>query len=124
MTRTADDRRAAFRKGRAAELFAAFWLMLKGYRVLDRRVRSPGAEIDIIARRGRTLIFVEVKARAGRTDAEIALTAGQRRRIVAAAEKWRLGHARHTDCAVRYDMILISHDGPPRHVRGAFDADF
>ena len=50
-------------RGRRAENIAAMFLRLKGYTILDRRCRTPFGEIDIIARRGKTIVFVEVKAR-------------------------------------------------------------
>src|SRR6266566_1510804 len=58
------QRRAAFRRGLSAETRAAVLLVVKGYRILARRWQSPVGEIDIVARRRRVLIFVEVKARA------------------------------------------------------------
>jgi len=59
-----DDRRRREGWGRKAESLAAFALRLKGYRVLARRLRTPAGEIDLIVRRGATIAFVEVKARA------------------------------------------------------------
>ena len=63
-------RRRAERGGRRAEALAALWLRLKGWTILARRVRTPVGEVDLIARRGRTIAFVEVKARASAADAE------------------------------------------------------
>ena len=57
-------RLAAFRTGLSAESRAAAYLMLKGYRILAKRFRTPHGEIDIVARRRHLLVFVEVKARA------------------------------------------------------------
>src|SRR5262245_55959447 len=51
------------KRGRDAEAAAALWLRLKGYRILDSRVKTPKGEIDLIASKGKMLIFVEVKAR-------------------------------------------------------------
>jgi putative endonuclease len=58
------DRSAAEQRGRRAEILALLFLSLKGYRILARRFRAAGGEIDIVARRGDLLIFAEVKARA------------------------------------------------------------
>ena len=60
------ERVAAFRVGLSAESRAAAYLIAKGYRILARRWKTPLGEIDIVARRRYTLIFVEVKARARR----------------------------------------------------------
>jgi putative endonuclease len=122
--READPRRsAAWGRGRIAETAALVLLLAKGYRILARRWRAPGAEIDLIARRGRTLVFVEVKARATPVDAELALTPAQRRRITAAAELWCARHPRHAAGDRRYDLMLVSKGRWPRHIQGAFDAD-
>ncbi|MFN3855614.1 MAG: YraN family protein [Phreatobacter sp.] len=122
--READPARsAAWGRGRLAEMAAATLLMLKGYRILARRWRAPGAEIDLIVRRGSTLVFVEVKARAAAAEAEWALTRAQRLRIVRAAELWCARHPRHAAGERRYDLVLVSRGGWPRHIEGAFDAD-
>ncbi|WP_439574123.1 YraN family protein [Phreatobacter sp.] len=122
--READPKRsAAWGRGRLAELAAAALLLLKGYRILARRWRAPGAEIDLIARRGATLVFVEVKARAASADADLALTRAQRLRIARAAEFWCARHPRHAAGDRRYDLVLVSRGGWPRHIEGAFDAD-
>src|SRR3954467_1837101 len=82
------ERQVAFRLGLSAESRAAALLIAKGFRILARRWRSPVGEIDIVARRGRLLVFVEVKARAAFDDAAWSVTDRQRARIAAAAEAW------------------------------------
>ena len=91
MTAATADRRRAWRRGRTAEGLAVLLLRLKGWRVLARRYRTPVGEIDIIARRGRTLAFVEVKARDGAATAAEAAARRQRGRIERAA-RWFLAH--------------------------------
>ena len=63
MKRPLPGRSAAERRGHKGEAFAAFWLRLKGWRILARRLRTPVGEIDIVAYDGRTLVFCEVKSR-------------------------------------------------------------
>ena len=63
------NRQEAERRGRGAETLACWYLRLKGWRILARRARVPGGEVEIIARRGRPLAFVEVKARATQEEA-------------------------------------------------------
>jgi putative endonuclease len=87
-------RRAAFRLGLSAERQAAGLLLVKGYRVVARRFRSGVGEVDIVARHGDLLVFVEVKARERLDDAAEAVTPRQQRRIIAAAEAWRQGDGR------------------------------
>jgi putative endonuclease len=113
---------AAFRLGLSAESRAAAFLIAKGYRILARRWRSPFGEIDIIARRRQTLIFVEVKARLTVDAAAEAVTMRQRRRIAAAAELWLAQHADIAFTDVRFDAVLVAPGRMPQHIASAFDA--
>src|SRR3954447_3615409 len=97
------ERVAAFRAGLSAETRAALLLLCKGYRIVARRWKCPVGEVDLIARRGRLLIFVEVKARDRLDDAAEALTVRQQRRIAAAAEAWLGRHPKHADSDIRFD---------------------
>ena len=96
--------------------------MVKGYRIAARRWRSTGGEIDLVARRGRLLVFVEVKARARLDDAAEAVTDHQRRRIVTAAQAWLAFHPEDAACDMRFDAILIAPGCWPQHIAAAFDA--
>src|SRR5919198_4106955 len=82
------SRQLAFRLGLSAETRAAALLLAKGFRIAARRWRSPVGEIDLVVRRGRLLVFVEVKARGRFDEAAEAVTERQRRRVAAAAEAW------------------------------------
>lgn len=109
------NRRAAERRGRGAETLACWWLRLKGWRILARRARCPGGEVDIVARRGRTLAFVEVKARANEQSAACALDRYRLRRVAIAAE--RLAPRYSAGCnTVRIDALLIVPRRLPRHL--------
>ncbi len=81
------NREAAEKRGRGAETLACWWLRFHGWRILARRARVPGGEVDIIARRGKVLAFVEVKARATEESAAMSLDAWRLRRVVVAAER-------------------------------------
>lgn len=109
------NRRRAERGGRRAEAIAALWLQLRGWAILGRRVRTPVGEVDLIARRGRVLAFVEVKARAGQQQADFALDHFRLRRVAAAAEALSGKFARPED-DVRIDAIFIIPWRLPRHV--------
>ena len=115
-------RQVAFRLGLSAETRAAAWLMAKGFRILARRWKSPVGEIDLVARRRRLLVFVEVKARATFDDAAEAVTERQRRRIIAAAQAWLARHGAGLDCDIRFDAVLVVPRRLPRHIKAAFDA--
>jgi putative endonuclease len=117
-----EARAAAFRVGLSAEGRAAALLVANGYAIAARRFRTPAGEIDIVARRGNELVFVEVKARGRRADAAEALTPRQRRRIVAAAEIWLRDHPDDGLREIRFDVVLVPPRGRPTHLAAAFDA--
>ena len=108
-------RQRAERGGRRAEVLAALWLQLKGWTILARRARTPLGEVDLVVRRGRTLAFVEVKARASRAEAERALDDFRLRRVAAAAEALAPRHAREGD-TLRIDALFIVPRRWPKHV--------
>jgi putative endonuclease len=116
------ERPSAFRTGLSAESKAAAYLMMKGFRIAARRWRCPAGEIDIVARRGNLLIFVEVKARDRLDDAAYSVTPRQQRRIADAAGAWLATHPDDATCDMRFDAILVAPHHLPRHIPAAFDA--
>ena len=116
------ERQVAFALGLSAESRAAAFLITKGYRIVARRWKSSVGEIDIVARRRKTLIFVEVKARARLDDAAEAVIARQQRRIIAAAEAWLATHPDDVNSDMRFDVVLVAPKSIPRHIMAAFDA--
>jgi putative endonuclease len=109
------NRQEAERRGRGAETLACWWLRLRGWRILARRARVPGGEVDIVARRGRTLAFVEVKARATTDAAQFALDHYRLRRVVVAAERLAPRYMRAGD-DVRIDAMFVVPRRWPRHL--------
>ena len=116
------ERLAAFRLGISAESRAAFFLLAKAYRIVARRWKTPFGEIDIVARRRRDLVFVEVKARDRLDDAAESITERSRQRIIAAAEMWLAHRPQDAQCNIRFDAILVAPGKMPRHIVNAFDA--
>jgi putative endonuclease len=116
------ERVAAFRLGLSAESRAAMLLIAKGYRIAARRWKTPFGEVDIVARRGRALVFVEVKARDGADAAAEAVTERTRRRIIAAAELWLAHRPDDARRDIRFDVMLVTPGRIPRHIANAFDA--
>ena len=116
----AADRMAIERAGRRAEGLAALWLQLKGYAILARRAQTPLGEIDIIARRGAVLAFVEVKQRRGKPDLGQLVSRIQMSRIVRAATGWAGQRKWAAQCRWRYDIILIRPWRWPVHLRDAW----
>jgi putative endonuclease len=117
------ERQAAFRLGLSAESRAAAFLIGKGFRILARRWKSPVGEIDIVARRRSTLIFVEVKAREKLDDAAWSVTPRQQQRIAAAAEVWLAQHPDATFTDIRFDAVLVAPGRLPQHIPAAFMAE-
>jgi putative endonuclease len=116
------ERQVAFRTGISAESRAAAFLIAKGFRILARRYRTPVGEIDIVARRRRLLVFVEVKAREQLDDAAWSVTDRQRARIIAAAEMWLAANPDKAIEDIRFDAMLVAPGRLPRHITAAFDA--
>jgi putative endonuclease len=116
------ERVAAFRLGLSAESRAAMLLIAKAYRIVARRWKTPFGEIDIVARRRRDLVFVEVKARDRLDDAAEAVTERNKKRIVAAADLWLAHHPDDAQSFIRFDVILVAPGKIPRHIVNAFDA--
>ncbi len=104
--------------GRLAETIACWSLRLRGYSILARNVRVCGREVDVVARRGRTLVICEVKARrSGRRGApEEMVGPWQQRRLREAAEVLLAADARAR--SARVDVIAV-HGVRPRHIRAA-----
>ncbi|GGE49955.1 UPF0102 protein [Agaricicola taiwanensis] len=122
--RSAADRRLSEAGGRRSETVAAWWLRLKGYRILARRLKTPMGEVDLVVQRGQSLVFVEVKARSTLDLAAEALTPRQRERIVQAARGYLARNPHYGGHNIRFDLLLIAPGRLPRHIVQAFDASF
>lgn len=120
--RRLDVRRADEQAGRTAETIAALLLRLKGYQILARRFRGLRGEVDLIARRGGLLVFVEVKRRATLDEAALSVTDRQRARIAGAAAEYLARHPHLGSSGVRFDAVLVAGGRLPRHVRDAWRA--
>jgi putative endonuclease len=116
------DRRQAQTRGHRGEALAAWWLRLKGHRILGRRVKTHAGEIDLV-----TLCpfgpvcFVEVKARGRARDAAEAVTPEQRTRIARAACLYLASRPALARRGARFDIVTVS--GIPRHLRDAWRVD-
>ena len=108
----------AFKSGYVAEWIAAFWLILRGYRVLGFRLKSRAGEIDLLACRGPVLAVVEVKRRATMEAALMALKPVQYDRLIAAGEAIRRNRPGLQRLDLRIDMVALAPWRVPRHLRG------
>jgi putative endonuclease len=114
-----NERRRREQSGRRAETLACWWLRLKGWRILARRVRTPLGEVDIVARRGRVVAFVEVKARANEREAALSLDEWRLRRVAAAAGALAHRYARERD-VTRIDAMFVLPGRWPRHMENVW----
>ena len=125
---SAPDRLAARRRrgarsrrtGRRWEWLVALWLMAKGYRLLGFRLKTPFAEIDILARRGPVVAVIEIKRRGSLAEALAAVAPTQRDRLRRAAVFLLRGQGPAARAVIRLDLIALAPGHWPRHVRGAW----
>lgn len=109
------NRLAAEKLGRRGETIAAWFLRLKGWRVVAMRVKTPRGEVDLIARRGKTIAFVEVKARANVRDLATAIDAYRLRRVAAAAEMLLPKYGKECE-NMQIDVIMVAPWRWPNHL--------
>lgn len=115
-------RKLAWRFGRLGEAICAWRLRLLGWSVIARDIRTAAGEIDMIAVRGRTLAFIEVKARSDAAATE-PLQLRQRRRIVRAAAAYLASRPDLAALDIRFDLMLVGRGRLPRHLPAAFRVD-
>jgi len=107
-------RERAEKRGRRGEDIAAWWLRIRGWRILDARVRTPRGEVDLVASRGSTLAFIEVKARRDAGSLDQAIDAFRLKRVIAAAEALSGNYGDYD--SIRVDVILVAPWRLPRHL--------
>lgn len=117
---SAAKRRRSYWRGIAAEWVACLYLMCKGYRPLARRFKTPVGEIDLIMKRGGTVVFVEVKARKSHSDAAASIHAGNQARVVQAAQWFVQTRPKLAALAFRFDAVTVSCYMMPHHIPHAF----
>ena len=110
--------------GKLAEFLARLWLRCHGYRILAANYRTGrgthAGEIDIIALRRNTIIFVEVKKRSGLDKAAYAIRPAQQQRIIRGAEAFLQKHPAYQNCDIRFDAVLVSFPLWIRHIKNAW----
>jgi putative endonuclease len=115
----APARLAAEKRGRQGERIAGWWLRFKGWSILGRRVKTPVGEIDLIARRGAMVAFIEVKARKSGLALEDAIDERRLMRVAAAAEAVAATYLKPGD-DMRIDVMLLAPGRPPRHLENVW----
>ncbi|MFN7038808.1 MAG: YraN family protein [Alphaproteobacteria bacterium] len=109
---------SSYRFGLLAELVTKLYLRLKLYNVIEERYRNYSGEIDLIATRGKTIVFVEVKAR--KTNTYEVLTFKQRKRITNAASIFVASKPKYHNYNLRFDLIIIRPWKWPVHLVNAW----
>lgn len=109
-------------RGRRAEQFAALYLRAKGYGIIQSRFKTPVGEIDLIARRGKQIAFVEVKWRRSSSDGLEAVHRPAQIRIARAAGHFNAMYPEFSSCYQRFDVIALAPWRWPIHLKQAFDS--
>lgn len=112
-------RQIADQRGREGEAEAAMWLAQQGWRILAERVKTPRGEIDLIARKGALVAFIEVKWRARATHLADAIDERRLHRVAAAAEAVAHLYSEPTD-DLSIDVILLAPGTRPHHITNAY----
>jgi putative endonuclease len=108
-------RKRAEQRGRRGEAIAAWWLRLHGWRIVGQRLKTPRGAVDLIARRGKTIVFVEVKARSNDADLATAIDGWRLRPVAAAAEQLLPRYGKGME-NMRIDVILVAPWRLPHHL--------
>ncbi|MBN2751274.1 MAG: YraN family protein [Rhodospirillaceae bacterium] len=120
----AESGRASHKRGLWAETVAVWLLRAKGYQIIGRRVPSPrgskAGEIDVVARRGCLLAFVEIKARPSVEAGLYAVSERQQERLARAAERFIKNQPKYATCDLRFDVIIIVPGRWPLHLVDAW----
>lgn len=116
-----EDRIRAYKLGLSAEARAAWALRLTGWRILKQRYKTKAGEIDLIAKRGKVVAFIEVKARRNRLSALVAVTPNSQRRIIRAAKIFVAEHPKAAFFTLRFDVIIVRPWSWPEKITNAFE---
>jgi len=111
---------SSYALGVAAESRARQLLESKSYRIIAQRYKTKGGEIDLVAKRGDHLAFVEVKQRKNQDEAAWSIAPRQQARIAIAAEVFLGEHATLAHCSASFDVVLVSPTQGCAHIEQAF----
>ncbi len=109
-----------YKKGLLAEWRAAAYLRLRGYKILAKRYKTKGGEIDLVALRGNVLVFAEVKQRADYATGAEAIHARNQARVRHAAELYLQAYPQYADCDMRFDALIITPGRLVTHLEAAW----
>lgn len=109
-----------YKKGLWAELRAAAYLRLRGYKLRARRYKTPLGEIDLVVERGQTLVFVEIKLRTTLDDAAEAIHLRNQKRVRAAAELYLQQYPQYNNHDMRFDALILTPGRDIAHLEAAW----
>lgn len=115
-----DKKSSSYKRGLWAETLCAWFLRAKGYRILEQRYKKTTGEIDLIARRGKKIAFIEVKARDKAEDAYYAINRRNRKRVTQTAQGFLAKHRQYDGFETRFDVMVVTRYGWPRHLVNAW----
>jgi len=113
------NRQRAEQQGRTGETIAAWWLRLHGWRIVGTRIKTRVGEVDLIAKRGGTVAFIEVKSRTTAANLALAIDEHRLKRVAAAANMLAARYGGDAD-TIRIDVILIRPRRLPVHVKNVW----
>lgn len=119
------ERKKALRFGALAEFFIANILKLKLYKIIARNYKLKSGEVDIIAKKGKTIIFVEVKSRTRQREGDNneVLSENQKRRIAKSAQQFLvINRKKYHDYDIRFDLFIFRNIFDIQHIKNAWDA--
>lgn len=111
--------------GARAEDLALRFLQAQDLRLVARNVRARGGELDLVMEQGRTLVIVEVRARADSAygSAQDSVTPHKQRRVILAARQFLAQHPRFGGYEIRFDVVALNAGDAPLWIRSAFEVD-
>ena len=116
-----------YKSGRLAEFFARLLFIFKGYTILSKNFKVGKGfnigEVDFVARKGKTIVFVEVKKRTSLETAAYAISENQKKRISRGAEFFLKTHPQYKNSDIRFDAVLISFPCHIRHLKNAWNIE-
>jgi len=96
------------KQGQLGEERASRYLQHRGFAILDRNIRLGRGELDIVAKRGDLIVFVEVKAHKSRQASLLSMHPDKCSRLQSAAETWLSRHMNLAQCQCRFDLIILT----------------
>ena len=113
-------KKSSYRKGIFAEIYAALFLSLKGYRVLKWRYKTKLGEVDLVFKKGKKIVFVEVKYRKQKIDALEAVTSKTKKRIINASSYFFQKNPQYEGLEMRFDVVSVYSYATISHIKQAW----